>query len=153
MPVLKNRKHEKFAQAIAMGHTAYHAYRKHISRGGTRATSDQGASKMCKSPKISTRIEELRQISDKKVQESAVFELSHAMLFLRDVINTPVGEVNETSPLCQEVSYSDQGAKKTKMPDKLRALELLAKLAPNSWFSPEKHEMDGKLEIIITKQR
>lgn len=41
--------------------------------------------------------------------------------FLADVLRTPVGEVDESSPLCQSVKWSEAG-KEIKMPCKLKAI-------------------------------
>jgi len=49
--------------------------------------------------------------------------------FLADIVRTPVGEVTENSPLCQSYKVDNEGKVEYKMPDKLKALELDAKLA------------------------
>lgn len=49
--------------------------------------------------------------------------------FLADIVRTPVGEVTENSPLCQSYKIDNEGKIEYKMPDKLKALELDAKLA------------------------
>jgi len=148
MPLLKNKKHEKFAQAVAKGGSAYDAYRKCVSKKGTRASANVSASRLLKNANILLRIDEFRQEGDKIAKQEVGFTIADAVKFLVSVVNTPVGEVDETNPLCQEVSYSDMGAKKTKMPDKLRALDLLAKLSPNSWFAPQKVEVSGDVHLV-----
>jgi hypothetical protein len=57
-----------------------------------------------------------------------VMSLREKRLFLAAVVRTPIGEVDENSPLCQYFQRTKAGLRVT-MVDKLRALELDAKLA------------------------
>ena len=43
-------------------------------------------------------------------------------------METPIGEIDETSPLCQAVEDT-KDARKVRMPDKLKALELYTRIA------------------------
>ena len=64
----------------------------------------------------------------------ANFTKEDAIKFLARVIDTPVGEVDWRSPLCQEYQLVKDGYK-FKMPCKLGALEKLAKML--GWNAPE----------------
>jgi len=54
--------------------------------------------------------------------------LEERRLFLAAIVRTPIGRVDETSPLCQFFRRTKGGLHIT-MPDKLRAIELDARLA------------------------
>lgn len=63
MPVLKNQKHEAFAQAVALGMPASRAYRLHVA-GDPNADGkviDPAASRLANDVKVETRISELRE--------------------------------------------------------------------------------------------
>jgi hypothetical protein len=70
MPVLKNQKHERFAQAVALGMSAAKAYRQHVAVDPDAKASviDPEASKLANDPKISPRILELREKVAAKVE-------------------------------------------------------------------------------------
>ena len=67
MPVLKNQKHEAFAQAVALGMPASQAYVECVSRGGkcTERTAEVEGSKLANdeesNPEVTLRIAELRK--------------------------------------------------------------------------------------------
>lgn len=68
MPVLKNSKHEAFAQALALGMPASHAYFEHVSgRKCSERTAEVNGSNLALSTEVALRISELR----KKVGEEA----------------------------------------------------------------------------------
>ena len=56
---------------------------------------------------------------------------------LTEVILTPVGKVDEQSRLCQSYKATPE-VREILMPDKLRAIEQLAKIC--GWNEPEKFE-------------
>ena len=58
--------------------------------------------------------------------------------FLTSIIRTPIGNVDEQSKLAQEVRF-DSESKTIKMPDKLSAVEKLAKL--KGYNAPELSEI------------
>jgi hypothetical protein len=76
---------------------------------------------------VRSRISELKAAAD----EGAVMSLREKRLFLAEIVRTPIGKVDESSPLCQGFRRTDTGLTVT-MPDKLQAIELDAKLAANS---------------------
>jgi hypothetical protein len=63
---------------------------------------------------------------------------------------TPAGKVDEQSRLCQSYKVTSEG-REIRMPDKLRAVEQLAKLC--GWNEPEKHEHGGSDELTELLKR
>ena len=59
-----------------------------------------------------------------------------ALQFCADIIRTPVGSIDEHSPLAQEVAYDLKGGRRVKALNKLDALQTLAKFM--GWMSGEK---------------
>ena len=76
MPVLKNAKHEAFAQAVALGVPASQAYVEHVSRDGkcTERTAEVEGSKLANRPDLVLRIAELRKGVSESVEKK--FELT-----------------------------------------------------------------------------
>jgi phage terminase small subunit len=75
---------------------------------------------------IASRIADLQSKSAEKV--ALTLEEKHR--FLREVVESPAGKIDENSPLCQGVKRNSKGkVTEIRTPDKLRALELSAKLA------------------------
>ena len=72
--------------------------------------------------------------------------------YLAMVVRTPIGEIDEKSPLCQAVEWGKNG-RKIKMPDKLRALELDAKLAGELHESHEVDVVDRRASVIELQER
>lgn len=71
MPVLKNKKHEAFAQAVALGMPASQAYVEHVSRDGncTARTAEVESCKLANSPDLTLRIAELRKNLSERVEK------------------------------------------------------------------------------------
>lgn len=148
MPAAKLKpEHEQFCQLIAAGNSACRAYQQ-IYGLTNRDHCDQSASRLMKLPKIKSRIQLMRSrfsaalavsqadaLSSQVVQETVkdVLTLAEKRAFLASVVRTPVGNVDEYSPLTQEVTHAtdkDGNLKKTvKIAGKLKALELDARLA------------------------
>jgi len=87
---------------------------------------------------VMVELDRLRQASRKAV----VVSLEELHSFLGDVLKTPIAQLNENSPLVSEVieTESQNGiVRKVKMPDKLRAADMIAKLA--GYYAPEKQEV------------
>lgn len=100
------------------------------------------ANELLKNPNVSEYLDSKRA----KLEQTGEMTRQEALRFLADVVRTPVGEIDENNPLCQEVSYSEFG-KKLKMPCKLGSLKQIAAMLPQ-WLQP----VESKLEIVITKQ-
>lgn len=72
--------------------------------------------------------------------------------YLVDVLLTPAGSVDDEHKLCQAYKHTES-ERSLKIPDKLRAAELLSKLC--GWNEPEKvqHEAGDTLAIFLQKIR
>ncbi len=140
-----NSRQEIFCAEYAGGKTATEAYR--LAYGNTK-TAEAASSRLLTVVKVAERIAALQQAA----AATAVLSLAEKRQYLRRVVMTPLSNVDETSDLCQAAEYevtggirgklrrgnADQGNEeeepekttvKIKMPDKLRAIELDAKLA------------------------
>lgn len=151
-----NDRQRMFAELVVSGMPAGRAYEQagYKSRG---AAADVNASKLIRNPKVSKFMAELRE----KAMESAQMSLNEALAFLADAIRTPVGEVDENHPLCQEWVRQEVGdggenvstwTIRTKMVGKLEAVKQLALMM--GWNKPEehKHQVDG-LTTLMEKLR
>lgn len=70
MPALKNPKHEAFAQAVAAGMPAGHAYMDHVSGGKcSAATAETNGPELARSTQVSLRISELRKLAGEVVDK------------------------------------------------------------------------------------
>jgi len=104
-----------------MGKKGAEAYRN--AYGGELSGAGQSAHVLLKKIEIWERVEELQLEHASKTALTA--EEIHS--FLRDVVKTPVGEIDENSPLCESVELTKFG-RKIKTPSKLKALELAAQM-------------------------
>jgi hypothetical protein len=82
---------------------------------------------------VAARIEELRARNAEKCQLSR----DEAVQYLVEILKTPIGEVTADHRLAQ--SY-DAKSGKIELPNKLSAMQLLAKMC--GWNEPEKHEIE-----------
>jgi Terminase small subunit len=117
---------------VASGKSASEAYRR---SGATGKNADVHAARLMVNDSISKRIAEL------KAAQAQKSELSRDELreFLIEVILTPAGKVSEESRLCQSYKATSE-VREIRMPDKLRAVEQLAKLC--GFNEPEKMEIE-----------
>jgi hypothetical protein len=94
-----------------------------------------------------------KRVAELKEAQSQKSELSRDQLreFLTEVIVTPAGKVDEQSKLCQSYKITAEG-REIRMPDKLRAVEQLAKLC--GWNEPEKleHGTTSELTELLRKR-
>jgi len=120
MPALKNTKHEAFAVLIFQKRNAVQAYREvYGKKRGERTT----ASRLLANAGIAARVKELMG----QATSAHILTKREEMEFLTRVVLTSPDQVGPESNLAQ--SYSKEGEKITvKLPDKLRAIELLAKM-------------------------
>jgi len=109
------------------------------------ASADSLASKLLRKDKVSAKIKARRR----EMAEACQIEKWQLVDFLSRALLTPVGEVDETSDLAQEVTTDEVGEavlrKKIKSVGKIEAGKLLATLL--NWTEPEKHEV--KFEVVI----
>ena len=69
MPVLKNQKHERFAQAVALGMSAAKAYRQHVARKNTADSSiETDGPALARDSQVAIRISELRERVEAKIE-------------------------------------------------------------------------------------
>lgn len=117
------------------------AYRKAYNRKDmSNDAASKAASRLSKDGEVLRMIDELNTQLDR----SAVATKQECLEFLTAVLRTPIGEVGEDSPLCQEVAYTDSGMRK-KMPGKIEAVRELSKLA--GYNEPEPVDVPGLSKI------
>ena len=117
------------------------AYRKAYKRKDmSNEAASKAASRLSKDAEIVRMIDELNALLDR----SAIATKQECLEFLTAVLRTPIGEVGEDSPLCQEVAYTDSGMRK-KMPGKIEAVRELSKLA--GYNEPEPVDVPGLSKI------
>ena len=117
------------------------AYRKAYNRKDmSNDAASKAASRLSKDGEVLRMINELNAQLDR----SAVATKQECLEFLTAVLRTPIGEVDEDSPLCQEVAYTDSGMRK-KMPGKIEAVRELSKLA--GYNEPEPVDVPGLSKI------
>ena len=117
------------------------AYRKAYKRKDmSNDAASKAASRLSKDGEVLRMIDELNALLDR----SAIATKQECLEFLTAVLRTPIGEVGEDSPLCQEVAYTDSGMRK-KMPGKIEAVRELSKLA--GYNEPEPVDVPGLSKI------
>jgi len=125
MLCLPNQRHERFAQLVAKGDSGGAAYR--AIYGAKGASSHAAASRLLRIAKVSARIADIQRAA---VGDS-VMSLLEKRQFLALIVRTPIGQIDENSPLCQWFRRTT-GRRPTfsiRMPDKLQAIMLDARLA------------------------
>lgn len=151
MPVLKNTKHEAFAQLVARGSEKTKAYAT-VFPGSAKwkpVSLKNTASGLAH--RLASRIAELQEIGERETIAGRV-ELAE---YLTSIIRTPIGEVNERSPLAQEKttrrSGKDETVETVKLPDKLAAVAQLSKMM--GYNEPEKTVDTHRFEVDLLVQR
>ena len=104
MTVLKNIRHEKFAQLVASGHTAGAAYRTAYERNDDQpGPSDTMAMRLLKDSVIFERIKDLRQAAG----ERAEWTVTDALRDFLDISEAPVNELIATRIGACRFCYGD----------------------------------------------
>ena len=145
MPILRNPKHEKFAQLVVGGMSACQAY---MEITGCSVNSGQkNAWRLRENDGVVTRIAELQARNEQKAEMSR----AEAVKYLAEVIRSKPSEADEENNLC-ELAITKQGPVAV-FPSKLGAVSQLAKMC--GWNEPEKVElgMEAELVAIISKIR
>lgn len=125
---LENAKHEKFANLVVEGKPSRVAYAAVFGAHATVDSIDASASRLLSRGKVNLRVQHLKERASSRM----VLTVRERREFLASVVRTPVGAIDENSPLAQEVIYeeSERGSRtKVKMPGKLEALKLDAEMA------------------------
>ena len=135
MPVLKNVKHEKFAQLCASGLSRSEAYRK---AAGARAgkNSDANSDDWLNARGVRKRIRELQERNSRKSEMTR----EELLAFYAAVIRTPADRVPAGSPVIQAYEMTESGPK-IRICDKAAAGAQLAKMC--GWNEPDKVEMSA----------
>jgi len=142
MPLVKNPRHEQFAQLVASGNLSHaEAFRE---AGYSETGAKENASRLMTNDNVSARIEELRARNAEKCQLSR----DQAVQYLVEILKTPIGEVNVDHRLCQS---HDAKSGKVELPSKLGAMRLLAKMCGR--LEPEKHEHGASNELTELLKR
>ena len=118
-------KEAQFCRFVAAGDKQSTAYMKAGYNAATMNSAYVCASQLMRRPRIAAYLRSLRE----STWVANVLSLAEKRAYLADVVRTPVGEVDEKSPLCQSFKVDGEGKIEYKTPDKLKALELDAKLA------------------------
>ena len=127
---LLNSKHESFAHLMAAGKVSQTEAYQQVYQC-SKETASAAAFRLMREQDefgIVRRFTYLRE----QVSAGKVLTLRERREFLASVVRTPVGAIDENSPLAQEVVYeeSEKGSRtKVKMPGKLEALKLDAEMA------------------------
>ncbi len=137
---------ELFAQLVATGQSARAAYMR-VYDTKDELSADANGSRLMRREDIRGRVKQLQGA----VAHGRILSLAQKREYLHDVVTTGAGEVDRKHPLCQSwqeaVSQNGHSAS-LKMPDKLRAIEIDAKLAGELGVDPEE-EKTGKPPISI----
>jgi hypothetical protein len=139
-----NSRQESFAEAIASGLPQAQAY----TQAGYKPCPFH-ASRLASNGKVKSRILELR------ARQTAKAELTRDGLrqWLTAAIITPVAEIDENHPLCQEittVSRKGGSIKRVRAVSKLEAAKQLAELC--GWKAPDRRELEITGGVIISAE-
>lgn len=133
-------RHAKFVELCCNGESAVAAY-KSCGYNAKKNSVESNAYRLYNKPEIKAAIAAECEIA------SANSRLSKDDLikYLTDVIMTPPGEVDESSPLAQEVRRDGT----VKMVNKFNAIKLLVKMC--GWDAPEEEEVELSLVDSVVK--
>lgn len=152
MALLKNPRHEKFAQLVAGGMKYTEAYRVICPGSGKWRNPKKLADHASElAGRVKPRIVELQTVSASGLVASRQ-ELAE---YLTSIIRTPIGDVTPKSALAQEHtkrSFGEDGEVETlKVPSKLEAVAQLCKLM--GYNEPEKTLDTHRFEVDLLVQR
>lgn len=153
-------KDEAFCQAVAAGMSGTRAYREHIATTQcTTGTAQQAAYILLRRSDIGMRVAELRARDRRTIEEQLGFTRETLARYYVDAITTPIMEVDESHPLCQEQTTTENehvrpdGATSTtrqvkiKMVGKMDAARELAKMA--RWMPQGNGNGGGVPQVVI----
>jgi hypothetical protein len=126
MPTLKNPKHERFAQLAATGMSARESYRNVYK--AKDSTCETNGPQLLRKTQVAARIAEIRGSLDAEALADCLMTLREKREFLAAVVRAVPGELDEKSPVVQSFKQT-VGGREIRLCDKLRALEIDAKLA------------------------
>lgn len=138
-------KQKVFARGLFEGLSQRDAYKKAYDCSTKKdKTVDELASRLARNVKVRMYLDGLNC----EVERSAVLSRQERMVWLSDVVRTPIGKVDENSSLCQShcVTESEFGTTtKVTMPNKLAAITELNKM--DGAYEPEKIEVKSELSF------
>ena len=117
---------ERFCVLYFGGKSATNAYRE--AYGNVR-TARAAASRLLTSVNIQTRLSEL----GRAMVLDAVISRQRMLEFLTRIVMTPLADIDERHELCAKATYSNGRLKHLRIVDKMRAIELLARM--QGWFA------------------
>ena len=132
MAVLKNSRHEKFAQAVASGLSGSEAYRRVVGAAAGK-NADVMADQLMDQHGVRERIAELKEANSRKAT------LSREQTIIP--INTSAAKVDVDSSLVQSVEFVDGMPVKLRIPDKIAAVKELTKMC--GWAQPNRIELSA----------
>jgi hypothetical protein len=137
MPILRNPRHERFAQLRASGKTGSDSYREAVS--STAQNPDVNAAKLASRPGVRERIEELKaETADKcSLSREAYIKL------LVETLEAKPSEASMDNPRCDVLVT--RGVKHAIFPLKLAVGAQLSKLV--GWDAPTKVEIEAGSEL------
>lgn len=151
-----NDRQRNFAQMVVNGMAAGRAYEAagYSAKGGT---ADSCATKLLRNAQVEEYMGVLRQ----KVEDASQLTLLETLQFLALAVRTPVGDIDEDSPLAQEVTkdvLESQGETnitrvKIKSVSKIEAIRLAVQI--KGWNKPQQVEvgMDSALTDLFLSIR
>lgn len=130
-------KQKAFARGVFKGLSQREAYKRAYDCAKKKdETVDALASRLLSNVKVQKYLEEL----NKEAESPLVLTKQQRMEWLSKVVTTPIGEIDNTSELCQESCIDDSGMK-FKMPSKIAAIAELNKM--DGAYTPQKMEVDA----------
>lgn len=112
---------------VVQGYSIYRAYALAFDLPESRHLQSRG-SQLLRKPHIAHYVAELQKDIADKATDDKFLSLEEKRAFLARVVRTPVGDIHENHDLAQEVQFKREGTV-VKMPSKLQAIELDAKIA------------------------
>lgn len=132
----------EFCRAYVMHRNGGRAYRESYGKGKVLkdSTCYVEASRLLRIPKIQAEIGRL----EKEADDVVIAGRKERLIWLSRVLRTPIEEVDETSDMCQEVTYKKNG-RTVKMPSKLAVIQELNRMTDG--YTPERVEVGGLSEL------
>ncbi len=143
--------HAAFAQHIAMGFTAADAYRETVIPGNSQLTDKQvaqAAQRLRYQPSVQKYMAKINE----RLEDMGVAKSVDAQLWLTQAVHTPIGLIDEFSPLCQE-----KRVKKTTDPDGTETIEVVLKMVSKIEAQKMLNKMKGfdapiKVAVDVTQK-
>ena len=136
MPILKNQRHEVFAQGIAKGLSASDAFR--AVTPGNPKNVDIKACQMRRQRGVEERIRELRAQNARKSEMTR----EELLAFYSAVIRMPADQVPAGSSVIQSYEQDGEGRVKLRICDKVQAGAQLCRMT--GWNEPERVRLSAE---------